>query len=73
MEIFPEHSGKVSMLLLPFNGIASAAATVFMGGLSDRIGPGNAFYPLVAIALLSAVPAYLFMKDKRREQDESAL
>lgn len=73
VEIFPEHSGKVSMLLLPFNGIASAAATVFMGGLSDRIGPGNAFYPLVAIALLSAVPAYLFMKDKRREQDESAL
>ena len=58
------------MLLLPFSGAASALATVLMGELSDRIGAGNAFYPLVAIALLSAVPAYLFMKDKRRAEDE---
>ena len=41
-----------------------------MGALSDGIGAGNAFYPLVAIALLSAVPAYLFMRDKRRAADE---
>ncbi len=70
VDIFPEHSGRVSMLLLPFSGAASALATVLMGELSDRIGAGNAFYPLVAIALLSAVPAYLFMKDKRRAADE---
>ena len=71
VDIFPEHSGRVSMLLLPFNGLASALSTIFMGELSDRIGAGNAFYPLVIIALLSAVPAYLFMKDKRRAADEN--
>lgn len=70
VDIFPEHSGRVSMLLLPFSGAASAIATVLMGALSDGIGAGNAFYPLVAIALLSAVPAYLFMRDKRRAADE---
>ena len=71
VDIFPEHSGRVSMLLLPFNGLASALSTIFMGELSDRIGAGNAFYPLVVVALLSAIPAYLFMKDKRRAADEN--
>ena len=71
VDIFPEHSGRVSMLLLPFSGAASALATVAMGALSDCMGAGNAFYPLVAVALLSAVPAYLFMKDKRRAADEN--
>ncbi len=73
VEIFPEHSGRVSMLLLPFSGMGSAVATVFMGQLSDRIGAGNAFYPLIVVALFSAIPAWLFMRDKRRAQDESAL
>lgn len=73
VDIFPEHSGKVSMLLLPFSGIGSAVATVFMGELSDSIGPGNAFYPLIGVALLSAGLAFAFMRDKRREQDEQTV